>query len=88
MSDLRTSNSRGTLQAGRMYSLRWLAGYTYFSRCVSYLAPCFWLADYSADYEPGDLSKELDTRVKQKVAEFAGKDSYEFGEFIATNTLA
>ena len=33
-----------------------------------------------ADYEPGDLSKEIDTRVKQKVAEFAGKDSYEFGE--------
>lgn len=39
----------------------------------------------NADYEPGDLSREIDTRVKQKVAEFAGKDSYEFGKFAAAD---
>lgn len=46
--------------------------------------PRFWLVNYT-DYEPGDLSKEIDTRVKQKVAEFAGKDSYEFGKFAAAD---
>jgi hypothetical protein len=31
-------------------------------------------------YEPGDLSVELDTRVKGAVAEFCGKDEYEAGD--------
>jgi hypothetical protein len=28
-------------------------------------------------YEPGDLSKELDARVKSTVAEYCGKETYE-----------
>ena len=32
------------------------------------------------DYEPGDLSKELDSRIKSTVAGWAGKDEYEFGD--------
>eukprot|EP00536_Pseudo-nitzschia_multiseries_P001834 jgi/Psemu1/182055/e_gw1.23.209.1 len=31
-------------------------------------------------YEAGDLSKELDTRVKGAVASYCGKDEYEFGD--------
>ena len=32
------------------------------------------------EYEAGDLSTELDTRVKASVAEFCGKDEYEVGD--------
>jgi hypothetical protein len=35
-------------------------------------------------YESGDLSKEIDTRVKSAAAKFCGKDSYEFGDLSAT----
>lgn len=31
-------------------------------------------------YEPGDLTKEIDTRVKSTVASYCGKESYEFGD--------
>ena len=31
-------------------------------------------------YEAGDLSKEIDSRVKGTVASFCGKDEYEFGD--------
>ena len=31
-------------------------------------------------YEAGDLSIELDKRVKSKVAEFCGNDEYQFGD--------
>lgn len=31
-------------------------------------------------YEPGDLSIEIDSRVKSSVAKFCGKDEYEFGD--------
>ena len=31
-------------------------------------------------YETGDLSKELDKRVKSAVADFCGNDDYEFGD--------
>lgn len=32
------------------------------------------------DYEPGDLSVELDKRIKNAVAKFCGKEEYEFGD--------
>lgn len=32
------------------------------------------------EYEFGDLSKEIDNRVKSTVSEFCGNDSYEFGD--------
>lgn len=42
-----------------------------------------------SNYEVGDLSKELDARVKASVAELRGKDSYELGDLsIALDTIA
>ena len=32
------------------------------------------------DYEFGDLSKELDRRIKERVGGFTNKESYEFGD--------
>jgi len=32
------------------------------------------------EYEFGDLSIEIDKRVKESVASFCGKESYEFGD--------
>lgn len=34
----------------------------------------------AGEYEFGDLSKEIDTRVKSTVSEFCGNDTYEFGD--------
>jgi len=34
------------------------------------------------DYKVGDISKELDSRVKDEVAKFRGKEEYELGDFI------
>jgi len=38
---------------------------------------------YSWSIIAGDLSKEIDSRVKKSVAEFCGKDEYEFGDLSA-----
>lgn len=32
------------------------------------------------DYEPGDLSIELDNRIKKAVTDWSGKEEYEFGD--------
>jgi hypothetical protein len=34
------------------------------------------------DYKLGDISKEIDTRVKQEVATLRGKEDYELGDFV------
>ncbi|KAL7556796.1 hypothetical protein ACA910_005233 [Epithemia clementina (nom. ined.)] len=34
------------------------------------------------NYKIGDISKELDARVKEKVADLRGKDEYELGDFV------
>ena len=41
------------------------------------------------DYELGDISKEVDARVKDEVAKMRQKDEYEFGDFcLAMDDLA
>ncbi|KAL7556797.1 hypothetical protein ACA910_005234 [Epithemia clementina (nom. ined.)] len=35
------------------------------------------------EYKVGDISKELDARVKEEVAKLRGKDEYELGDFVA-----
>jgi hypothetical protein len=34
------------------------------------------------DYSVGDISKEVDARVKDQLAKFRGKDEYELGEYV------
>jgi len=41
---------------------------------------CNLIGKEPGEYEFGDLSKEIDTRVKSTVSEFCGNDSYEFGD--------
>jgi hypothetical protein len=41
------------------------------------------------DYKVGDISKELDARVKQEVAKLRGKDEYELGDLsVALDTIS